>query len=238
MKHKRMIPMLFAAMTMTAGEIHIDSAGTLRNEKDEPQFLCGVVCGHLTYAGGTRFSKKFRGTYPEEYRWIYETLPDKAYWQRLGFNSVITDNDKYALRVFFPDYRENLNTDPFQHYDSGLRKYGLKRSRGHWSEVPVLQTKAAIRTYRGFPFFADCFIPAGRNRQDDAKLLSENALVKDRFAFHQRNIPFQLGSPEGREALFKIYTYMVKSYTELGVSPFAYRVISRSCKSIQPLDYQ
>lgn len=228
MKHKLTIPALFAAVAMIAGEIHIDPAGTLRNEKDEPQFLCGAVCGHHAYAGVTRFSKKFRGTYPEEFRWIYETLPDKAYWLRLGFNSVITNNDSYVLRVFFPDYKENLNTDPWKHYDSGVKKYGLKRSRAHWSEEPVLQTKAAIRTYRGFPFFADCFIPVGRNRQDDAKLLPKEARVKDRFAFHQRNIPFQLGSPEGRDALFKMYSYMVKSYTELGVSPLGYRVITEN----------
>lgn len=220
--------LLSLALTGAAETLHIDSAGTLRNEKNEPQFLSGVILSHRTCAEITQFSKKFRGIYPEKYRWIYESLPTADYWKRLGFNSVTTSNDHYALRIFFPDYLENIHMDAFRHYDEGIRKYGLKRSRKHWKSQPVDQLKELIRGYKDFPFFADSFIAGGMHRPDDAKLFSDKVLIKDRFAFHVRNIPFQLGSPEGRAALFKTYEYMVRSYTELGVSPLAYRVITEN----------
>lgn len=220
--------LLSLVLTGVAETLHIDSSGTLRNEKNEPQFLSGIIMSHQTCAETTRFSKRFRGLYPEQYRWIYESLPTADYWKRLGFNSVTTSNDSYVLRIFFPDYRENIRMDAFKHYDEGIRKYGLKRSRKHWTRQPVDQLKELIRGYRNFPFFADCFIPSGMHRPDDAKLFSDKELVKDRFAFHPRNIPFQLGAPEGRAALYKTYEYMTNTYTELGASPLAYRVITEN----------
>ena len=67
--------MLFSILpAVSAGRLLIDSDGTLRNEKHEPQFLTGVVMSHQTTAEITRFGKKFRGCYPEEYRWIYEDV--------------------------------------------------------------------------------------------------------------------------------------------------------------------
>ena len=221
--------MLFSILpAVSAGRLLIDSDGTLRNEKHEPQFLTGVVMSHQTTAEITRFGKKFRGCYPEEYRWIYETLPTVEYWKKLGFNSVISMNDRYALRIFFPDYEQNRSMDPYTHYDRGIRTLGLKKSRLHWSSEPVEQLKTLLRSYRDFPFFADCYQPTGGYRPDLDKLFPPEVLTKRRITSHPRDIPFQLGSPEGRDRLFRLYTCMVKSYTELGVSPLAYRMITEN----------
>lgn len=52
--------MLFSILpAVSAGRLLIDSDGTLRNEKHEPQFLTGVVMSHQTTAEITRFGKNF-----------------------------------------------------------------------------------------------------------------------------------------------------------------------------------
>ncbi len=221
--------MLFSVvLAVSAGRLQIDSGGTLRNEKREPQFLAGVVMSHLATAEITRFGKKFRGCYPEEYRWIYETLPTVEYWEKLGFNSVISSNHRYGLRIFFPDYEKNRSMDPYTHYDRGIRSLGLEKIRLHWSAEPVEQLQELFRGYRDFPFFADCYLPIGSYRPDLEKLFPAEVLTKRRITSHPRDIPFQLGSPEGRERLFRLYTDMVESFTKLGVKPLAYRVLTEN----------
>ena len=147
------------------------------------------------------------------------------------FQTGVAPHDKvsiFGIEGSFYHFYKGKELPDGTAYDRGIRTLGLKKSRLHWSSEPVEQLKTLLRSYRDFPFFADCYQPTGGYRPDLDKLFPSEVLTKRRITSHPRDIPFQLGSPEGRDRLFRLYTYMVKSYTELGVSPLAYRMITEN----------
>lgn len=218
---------LLPGLVCCAGGFHIGPDGALLDADNKPAFSVGVVMGFTIPYQVVRYGSRFRGRYPDRYRWIYENQPDSAYFKQFGFHSITPEMYEFSgLRWCFPDYERNRDMDEYEHQQQGLKNYfpGMrmnfksreayelgKNAAASWKDMIV------IPGYDGFEF--------REALQQPFKLFTDQETSRDRFSPSRRNIAFQLGSPQGRATWMKVYRNQFRWWQKLGITPFAFRVL-------------
>ena len=79
-----------------------------------------ILCNRHTEAGKLKlYGKLWRGKYPDEYRYLYETNPDQAYFESIGFNTLHLSSFPLVVSALFPGYTPAQLDRIFDFYQEG-----------------------------------------------------------------------------------------------------------------------
>lgn len=201
--------------------------GNLTDGQGKQQFLVGTEYSYVQAGKLKLYGKLWRGKYPDEYRYLYETNPDQAYFESIGFNTLHLSSFPLVVSALFPGYTPAQLDRIFEFYQEGLVKHNLGKIKRMWGIRPFQDFLMTVKSLKTMPHYLDLHFPSSsvlaQNRKEALLLLQEEALTDGGSSF---SIGYNLGSRKGRDVLKKIYSLQLELFRKAGARPYMYKIFN------------
>ena len=230
--------MPFAAL---AGIVPTNDGALVRSEDSKPVFLVSTTGKWLSFSDSDKRRKEMAKAAAEHpgYEWLYGEPNSIDKFRRMGFNSVNFFALPTGYLALMPDSRKGLGPeDAFAELVRLAKEYGwydparkvdifrcyFDNSKQTWSRF-----LEAARSLGDMPVYIDFHTSRPQALSKARKIIANKIDTDGLFtpkAGGAFNLSFNLSNPRGRQAIIDMFVHDAKLYRELGVRPWAYKVMN------------